>query len=55
MNVISFSNTQGSLGGSLSLTITGQGFSQSTFITICDNSCVVKNSSIDSITCSVKF
>lgn len=53
LSVTSFSKSQGSIGGSLMLTITGEGFSNGTNITICNNTCTVKTSSINSITCSV--
>lgn len=43
----------GSIGGSLSLVIAGQGFSANTTVTICGNVCKLLNSTVTSIVCQV--
>ena len=45
----------GSIGGSLNLIISGQGFSSNTQVKICNKSCQVQKSRADSITCLVKL
>lgn len=51
--ITSLSQTQGSIGGGLNLTIKGQGFSFNSKVTICGNSCKLLQSEINSIACSV--
>lgn len=53
LQIASTSNSQGSIGGSLSLTISGQGFSSNTTVTICGSSCPLTQSSVTSVTCKV--
>lgn len=53
LTISSLSQTQGSIGGSLSLAINGLGFSSNSQVTICNNNCTVTASSVSSITCQV--
>lgn len=53
LSITSLSKSEGSVGGSLSLVINGQGFSSNSTVTICGNSCTVTQSSVLSITCLV--
>lgn len=53
LTVASLSQTSGSIGGSLGLVISGQGFSANSTVTICSSACAVTQSSVTSITCTV--
>ena len=53
LTIASLSTNQASIGGSLSLVITGSGFSSNTQVTICNNNCKLTASLVNSITCTV--
>ncbi len=51
--VTSLSETQGSVGGGLSLVINGQGFTNNSQVTICGLSCKLMENSFTTLTCLV--
>lgn len=53
LTLTSQSHVEGSYGGGLALTLVGTGFSDSSSVTICENSCSFVSSSASEYTCLV--
>ena len=53
LSLSGLSTSEGSMGGGLGLVLTGSGFSNSSTVTICGKACVLKDSTLTSLTCTV--